>query len=230
MISKFFLNRPVFAWVIAIVMMAAGVFAIVTLPVSQYPPIAPPLISISAFYPGASAETVENSVTQIIEQKMTGFDKLLYMSATSDSAGASRIEMTFAPGTDPDLAWAQVQNKLQLAMSNLPSVVQSQGVTVSKSTKNYLLIVGLISEDGSMSGIDLQDYAKSNLEKVISRVPGVGEAEVFGSEYAMRVWLNPDKLNDYQMTVQDVITALRTYNAEVSAGQFGRLRPNRGSA
>lgn len=221
MISKFFLNRPVFAWVIAIVMMAAGVFAIVTLPVSQYPPIAPPSISISAFYPGASAETVENSVTQIIEQKMTGFDKLLYMSATSDSAGASRIEMTFAPGTDPDLAWAQVQNKLQLAMSNLPSVIQSQGVTVSKSTKNYLLIVGLISEDGSMSGIDLQDYAKSNLEKVISRVPGVGEAEVFGSEYAMRVWLNPDKLNDYQMTVQDVITALRTYNVEVSAGQFG---------
>ena len=129
--------------------------------------------------------------------------------------------MTFAPGTDPDLAWAQVQNKLQLAMSNLPSVIQSQGVTVSKSTKNYLLIVGLISEDGSMSGIDLQDYAKSNLEKVISRVPGVGEAEVFGSEYAMRVWLNPDKLNDYQMTVQDVITALRAYNVEVSAGQFG---------
>ncbi|HNX42691.1 MAG TPA: efflux RND transporter permease subunit, partial [Candidatus Aminicenantes bacterium] len=221
MISKFFLNRPVFAWVIAIVMMAAGVFAIVTLPVSQYPPIAPPSISISAFYPGASAETVENSVTQIIEQKMTGFDKLLYMSATSDSAGASRIEMTFAPGTDPDLAWAQVQNKLQLAMANLPSVIQSQGVTVSKSTKNYLLIVGLISEDGSMRGIDLQDYAKSNLEKVISRVPGVGEAEVFGSEYAMRVWLNPDKLNDYQMTVQDVITALRAYNVEVSAGQFG---------
>ena len=212
MISKFFLNRPVFAWVIAIVMMAAGVFAIVTLPVSQYPPIAPPSISISAFYPGASAETVENSVTQIIEQKMTGFDKLLYMSATSDSAGASRIEMTFAPGTDPDLAWAQVQNKLQLAMASLPEVVQRQGVMVNKSTRNWLLIVGLVSEDGSMSGFDLQDYAKSNLEKVISRVPGVGEAEVFGSEYAMRVWLNPDKLNDYQMTVQDVITALRTYN------------------
>jgi hydrophobe/amphiphile efflux-1 (HAE1) family protein len=221
MISKFFLGRPVFAWVIAIVMMAAGALAIYNLPISQYPPIAPPSIAISAYYPGASAETVENSVTQIIEQKMTGFDKLLYMSATSDSAGSSRIELTFAPGTDPDLAWAQVQNKLQLAIANLPSVIQSQGVTVSKSTRNYLMIVGLISEDGSMSGIDLRDYAKSNLEKVISRVPGVGEVEVFGSEYAMRVWLNPDKLNNYQMTIQDVVTALRAYNVEVSAGQFG---------
>ncbi len=221
MISKFFLDHPVFAWVIAIVIMAAGGLAIYNLPISQYPPIAPPSIAISAYYPGASAETVENSVTQIIEQKMTGFDKLLYMSATSDSSGSSRIELTFAPGTDPDLAWAQVQNKLQLAMANLPSVIQSQGVTVSKSTRNYLLIVGLISEDGSMSGIDLRDYAKSNLEKVVSRVPGVGEVDVFGSEYAMRIWLNPEKLNDFQMTVQDVLTALRAYNVEVSAGQFG---------
>jgi hydrophobe/amphiphile efflux-1 (HAE1) family protein len=221
MLSRFFLDRPVFAWVIAIIMMAAGGLAIYNLPISQYPPIAPPSIAITAFYPGASAETVENSVTQIVEQKMTGFDKMLYLSASSDSAGSSRIELTFAPGTDPDLAWAQVQNKLQLAMTSLPEVVQRQGVKVSKSTRNYLLVVGLISVDGSMDSNDLQDYAQSNLEKVLSRVPGVGEVEVFGTQYAMRVWLNPDRLNDYQMTVQDVITALQAYNVEVSAGQFG---------
>ena len=144
MLSRFFLDRPVFAWVIAIVMMAAGGLAIYNLPISQYPPIAPPSIAITSFYPGASAETVENSVTQIIEQKMTGFDKMLYMSATSDSSGSSRIELTFAPGTDPDLAWAQVQNKLQLAMASLPEVVQRQGIKVSKSTRNYLMVVGLI--------------------------------------------------------------------------------------
>ena len=221
MLSRFFLKRPVFAWVIAIILMVAGALAIYNLPISQYPPIAPPSIAITAFYPGASAETVENSVTQIIEQKMTGFDKMLYLSATSDSAGASRVELTFAPGTDPDLAWAQVQNKLQLAMASLPEVVQRSGVKVSKSTRNYLLIVGMISEDGSMDGNDLRDYAQSNLEKVLSRVPGVGEVEVFGGQYAMRVWLNPDKLTDYQMTVQDVVMALRAYNVEVSAGQFG---------
>jgi HAE1 family hydrophobic/amphiphilic exporter-1 len=221
MLSRFFLDRPVFAWVIAIILMVAGGLAIYKLPISQYPPIAPPSIAITAFYPGASAETVENSVTQIIEQKMTGFDKMLYLSATSDSSGSSRVELTFAPGTDPDLAWAQVQNKLQLAMASLPEVVQRAGIKVSKSTRNWLLIVGLISEDGSMDGNDLQDYAQSSLEKVLSRVPGVGEVEVFGSQYAMRIWLNPDKLTDYQMTVQDVITALRAYNVEVSAGQFG---------
>src|SRR5574340_759117 len=221
MLSKFFLFRPVFAGVIAIIIMLAGALAIYNLPISQYPPIAPPSIAISAFYPGASAETVENSVTQIIEQKMTGFDKMLYLSATSDSSGSSRVELTFAPGTDPDLAWAQVQNKLQLAMANLPEVVQRYGIKVSKSTRNYLLVVGMISQDGSMDGHDLQDYAQSSLEKVLSRVPGVGEVEIFGSQYAMRIWLNPDKLTDYQMTIQDVITALRAYNVEVSAGQFG---------
>ncbi len=221
MLSRFFLKRPVFAWVIAIIIMVLGGLAIYRLPISQYPPIAPPSIAITAFYPGASAETVENSVTQIIEQKMTGFDKMLYLSATSDSAGASRVELTFAPGTDPDLAWAQVQNKLQLAMASLPEVVQRQGIRVSKSTRNYLLLIGLVSEDNSMDGHDLQDYATSSLEKVLSRVPGVGEVEIFGSQYAMRIWLNPDKLTNYQMTVQDVITALRAYNVEVSAGQFG---------
>ncbi|NQU44743.1 efflux RND transporter permease subunit [bacterium] len=223
MLSRFFLDRPVFAWVIAIILMVAGGLAIFHLPVSQYPPIAPPSIAITAYYPGASAETVENSVTQIIEQKMTGFDKMLYLSASSDSSGSSRVELTFAPGTDPDLAWAQVQNKLQLAMASLPEVVQRSGVKVSKSTRNYLLLVGLISEDGSLDGDDLRDYAQSSLEKVLSRVPGVGEVELFGGQYAMRIWLNPDKLTQYQMTVQDVIAALRSYNVEISAGQFGGM-------
>jgi HAE1 family hydrophobic/amphiphilic exporter-1 len=221
MLSKFFLKRPVFAWVIAIILMVAGCLAIHTLSISQYPPIAPPSIAIEAYYPGASAETVENSVTQIIEQKMSGFDKMLYLSASSDSAGAARVELTFTPGTDPDLAWAQVQNKLQLAMASLPEMVQRQGVKVSKSTRNFLMVVGLISEDGSMDGNDLRDYAQSSLEKVLSRVPGVGEVMVFGGQYAMRVWLNPDRLTEYQMTIQDVVTAMKAYNVEVSAGQFG---------
>jgi HAE1 family hydrophobic/amphiphilic exporter-1 len=221
MLSNFFLDRPVFAWVIAIIMMLAGGLAIYNLPISQYPPIAPPSIAIDAFYPGASAETVENSVVQIIEQKMTGFDKLLYMSATSDASGAGRVELTFAPGTDPDLAWAQVQNKLQLAMASLPNVVQRQGVKVSKSTRNWLIIVALTSEDGSMDEFDLADYAQANIEQVLARVPGVGEVETFTSQYAMRVWLNPDKLNDYRLTMDDVIQGLQAYNVEISAGQFG---------
>ncbi len=221
MLSNFFLDRPVFAWVIAIIMMLAGGLAIFNLPIAQYPPIAPPSIAIDAYYPGASAETVENSVVQIIEQKMTGFDKLLYMSATSDASGSGRIELTFAPGTDPDLAWAQVQNKLQLAMASLPDVVQNQGVKVSKSTRNWLIIVGLTSEDGSMADYDLSDYAQTSLQEVLARVPGVGEVETFSSQYAMRIWLNPDKLTNYRMTVDDIIKGLRAYNVEVSAGQFG---------
>jgi hydrophobe/amphiphile efflux-1 (HAE1) family protein len=223
MLSNFFLDRPVFAWVIAIIMMLAGGLAIYNLPISQYPPIAPPSIAIDAFYPGASAETVENSVVQIIEQKMTGFDKLLYLSGSSDASGAGRIELTFAPGTDPDLAWAQVQNKLQLAMASLPDVVQRQGVKVSKSTRNWLIIVALTSEDGSMDEFDLADYAQANIEQVLARVPGVGEVETFTSQYAMRVWLNPDKLNDYHMTMDDVTKGLQAYNVEISAGQFGGI-------
>jgi len=221
MLSKFFLDRPVFAWVIAIIMMAGGGLAIYNLPISQYPPIAPPSIAIDAFFPGASGETVENTVTQIIEQKMTGLDDMLYLSGTSSSSGASRIELTFAPGTDPDIAWSKVQNKLQLAMASLPDVVQRQGVKVSKSTRNYLIIVGLISEDGSMDGEDLRDYAQSNLEKILSRVPGVGEVNNFGSQYSMRIWVNPDMLTSYHLTMEDVIMTLRAYNVEVSAGQLG---------
>jgi len=220
MLSKIFLDRHVFAWVVAIIMLVGGL-AIYSLPISQYPPIAPPSIYIQSSYPGASAETVENSVTQIIEQKMTGLDKLIYMSATSDSAGGSRLDLTFAPGTDPDLAWTKVQNKLQLATASLPETVQRQGITVGKATKNYLMVVSLISEDNSMDGEDLRDYAQSNLEKVLARVPGVGEVENFGSQYAMRIWLNPDRLTDFNLSVTDVTAALKAYNVEVSAGQFG---------
>jgi hydrophobe/amphiphile efflux-1 (HAE1) family protein len=222
-LSRFFLDRPVFAWVIAIILMLAGCLAIYNLPISQYPPIAPPSIAIDSFYPGASAKTVEDSVTQIIEQKMTGFDNLLYMSAQSSSSGASRVELTFSPGTDPDLAWSQVQNKLQLAMASLPEVIQRQGVKVSKSTRNYLMICGLVSEDGSLDGNDLRDYAVSNVEKVLARVPGVGEVESFGAQYAMRIWLDTDKLTDFGLTLADVVAALRAYNVEVSAGQFGGM-------
>jgi HAE1 family hydrophobic/amphiphilic exporter-1 len=221
MLSRFFLDRPVFAWVIAIIIMTVGLLAIYNLPISQNPSIAPPSIAIDSYYPGASAETVENTVTQIIEQKMTGLGDMIYFSGTSSSSGASRIELTFTPGTDPDLAWSKVQNKLQLAMASLPDVVQRQGVKVSKSTRNYLMIVGLISEDGSMDSLDLRDYAQSNLEKVLSRVRGVGEVENFGSQYAIRVWVDPDKLTNYQLTMEDVIRALQDYNVEVSAGQFG---------
>jgi hydrophobe/amphiphile efflux-1 (HAE1) family protein len=220
-LSNFFLDRPVFAWVIAIIIMLAGALAIHNLPISQYPPIAPPSIAIDAFYPSASAQTVQDSVIQMIEQQMTGFDKLLYMSATSDASGAGRIELTFSPGTDPDLAWAKVQNKLQLAMASLPAVVQNQGVKVSKSTRNWLIIVGLVSEDNSMDDYDLGDYAQNSIQQVLARVPGVGEVNTFGSQYAMRVWLNPDKLTDYHLTIDDIVRSLRAYNVEISAGQFG---------
>jgi hydrophobe/amphiphile efflux-1 (HAE1) family protein len=219
--SRFFLDHPVFAWVIAIAMMLGGALAIYTLPISQYPPVAPPSISISAFYPGASAETVENSITQIIEQKMTGLDRMIYMQATSDAAGSATLTLTFAPGTDPDLAWAKVQNKLQLAMPMLPEVVQQTGLRVSKSTRNYLMIVGLTSTDPTWTNFDLSDYAFSNIQNVLARVPGVGEVEAFGSGYAMRIWLDTDKLTKYGMTTDDVVAGVRAYNVEISAGQFG---------
>ncbi len=228
MLSKFFLDRPVFAWVIAIAMMLGGGLAIYNLPISQYPPIAPPSIAITAVYPGASAKTVEDSVVQIIEQKMTGLDRMLYMSATSDSSGQGAITLTFSPGTDPDVAWSKVQNKLQLAMPMLPEVVQQQGVTVSKSTRNYLMLVGLVSDNPGVDENDLSDYAISQVQPSLARVPGVGEVEAFGSQYSMRVWLNPDKLTGFNMTIDDVIAAIRAYNVEISAGQFGGLPAVRG--
>lgn len=221
--SRFFINRPIFAWVLAIMVMLAGLLALKTLPVSQYPPIAPPQISINAMYPGASAQTVQDTVTQVIEQKLNGIDNLIYMSSTSDSAGAVAINLTFKAGTDPNIAQVQVQNKLQLATPLLPQVVQRQGIQVVKSTKNFLVIVGLISEDGSMSRYQLTDYMVANVQDLISRTEGVGEVTVFGSQNAMRIWLDPTKLNNYRMTTNDVIAALQSQNAQVSAGQFGGM-------
>lgn len=220
--ARFFIDRPIFAWVIAIIVMLAGLLAIKTLPVSQYPPIAPPQISINAVYPGASAQTVQDTVTQVIEQKLNGIDNLIYMSSTSDSAGLVTISLTFKAGTDPNMAQVQVQNKLQLATPLLPLIVQQQGISVVKSTRNFLMIAGFVSTDGSMSRYDLADYAVANIQDVISRVQGVGELQMFGSQNAMRIWLKPDKLKNYRMTPNDVIVALKAQNAQVSAGQFGR--------
>jgi multidrug efflux pump len=219
--ARFFINRPIFAWVIAIIIMLSGLLAIKTLPVSQYPPIAPPQITINAMYPGASAQTVQDTVTQVIEQKMNGIDNLIYMSSSSDSAGAVSINLTFKAGTDPNMAQVQVQNKLQLATPLLPQLVQRQGISVVKSTKNFLMIVGFVSENSSMSRYDLADYAVANIQDIISRVEGVGELQMFGSQNAMRIWLNPDRLNNYKLTPSDVIAALQAQNAQVSAGQFG---------
>jgi multidrug efflux pump len=225
---RFFINRPIFAWVIAIMVMLAGLLAIKTLPVSQYPPIAPPQITINAVYPGASAQTVQDTVTQVIEQKLNGIDNLIYMSSTSDSAGAVAINLTFKAGTDPNIAQVQVQNKLQLATPLLPQVVQRQGISVVKSTRNFLMIVGLVSEDGSINRFTLTDYLVGNIQDIISRVEGVGEVTIFGSQNAMRIWLDPAKLHNYRLTSNDVIAALQAQNAQVSAGQFGGTPANTG--
>ena len=218
---RFFINRPIFAWVIAIMIMLAGLLAIKTLPVSQYPPIAPPQITINAMYPGASAQTVQDTVTQVIEQKLNGIDNLIYMSSTSDSSGSVAINLTFKAGTDPNIAQVQVQNKLQLATPLLPQIVQRSGISVAKSTKNFLLFVGLVSEDGSMDRNALGDYMVANVQDIISRLEGVGELQMFGTQNAMRIWLNPDKLNNFRLTSGDVTAALQAQNTQVSAGQFG---------
>ena len=225
---RFFINRPIFAWVIAILVMLAGLLAIKSLPVSQYPAIAPPSIAINATYPGASAQTVQDTVTQVVEQKLNGIDNLIYMASTSDSAGAVSITLTFKAGTNPDIAQVQVQNKLQTAVPLLPQIVQQQGITVVKSSRNYLLIVGLVSEDGSMDRNSLTDYMVSNLQDIVSRLDGVGELLLFGTQNAMRIWVNPAKLNNYHLTTDDVINALQAQNVQVSAGQFGGLPANQG--
>ena len=195
--AQFFINRPIFAWVIAIIIMLSGALAIKELPISQYPAIAPPQISINASYPGASAQTVEDTVTQVIEQKMNGIDNMRYMSSTSDAAGSVTITLTFDAGTDPNIAQVQVQNKLQLATPLLPQRVQQQGIQVVKSTRNFLLILGFVSEDDSMNQNDLSDYVATNIQDIVSRVEGVGEVLMFGAQYAMRVWLDPGKLNNF---------------------------------
>lgn len=219
--SRFFINRPIFAWVLAIVVMLAGVMAIKGLPISQYPSIAPPSISITGSYPGASAKTVEDAVTQIIEQKMKGIDGLRYMSSNSDSTGGINITLTFNSGTNPDIAQVQVQNKLQLATPLLPSAVTQQGLVVSKATRNFLLVLGFVSEDGKMKQSDLGDYVAANVIDPLSRVQGVGDVTLFGSQYAMRIWLDPQKLQGFQLTPADVTAAIQAQNAEVSAGELG---------
>jgi len=219
--ARFFIDRPVFAWVIAIVIMMAGGLAIRTLPVEQYPRIAPPAVAINAFYPGASAKTLEDTVTQVIEQKMNGIDHFRYMSSTSDASGNLTITITFDPETDPDIAQVQVQNKLQLALPLLPQAVQQQGVKVAKSAKSFLMAIALVSTDGRMGEHELTDFIVSNVQDPVSRVNGVGEVMAFGSQHAMRIWLDPTKLENYQMTVTEVIAAMEAQNAEVTAGQLG---------
>jgi|CXWL01.1.fsa_nt_gi multidrug efflux pump len=219
--SRFFIERPIFAWVIAIVIALAGALAVISLPVAQYPEIAPPSVTISATYPGASAQTVEDSVTQVIEQQMQGIDNLRYMSASSDASGGSTITLTFNQGADPDIAQVQVQNKLQNALPLLPQTVQQQGVRVAKTANSFLLIVGIVAEEPGLTATDLGDFGASVLQDQLARVEGVGGVELFGSSYAMRIWLDANRLAGFSLTPGDVAAAIRAQNAEVSAGQIG---------
>lgn len=224
--SEFFIKRPIFAWVIAILIMLVGVISVFKMPVAQYPEIAPPTVTISAVYPGADAQTVENSVTQVIERQMKGLDGMMYMSSNSSAQGMASVELTFKNGTDPDTAQVQVQNKLQAATSSLPEAVQRQGLTVNKSSSSFLMVVGFISEDGSMDKTDIADYLNSSIVDQISRVQGVGNVNVFGSEYAMRIWLDPEKLRAYSLMPSDIATAVNAQNAQVSAGQLAAAPSN----
>ncbi|MHC6218222.1 multidrug efflux RND transporter permease subunit SmeE [Stenotrophomonas acidaminiphila] len=219
--ARFFIDRPIFAWVIAIIIMLAGALAMLKLPISMYPEVAPPAVSISANYPGASAKVVEDSVTQIIEQNMKGLDGLIYFSSNSSSNGQASITLTFESGTNPDIAQVQVQNKLQLAMPLLPQEVQRQGINVAKSSSGFLNVIGFVSEDGSMDEHDISDYVGSNVIDPLSRVPGVGSIQVFGGKYAMRIWLDPNKLQTYRVSVDEVTAAVRAQNAQVAVGQLG---------
>lgn len=219
--ARFFIDRPIFAWVIAIIVMLAGVLSIFGLPVAQYPNIAPPTVVINAIYPGASAKTMEDSVTQVIEQRMTGIDNLRYLSSTSDSFGNAQITLTFNAEADPDIAQVQVQNKLQLAMPLLPQEVQAQGVNVNKSSSGFMMVIGFVSKDGLLDKNDISDYVGANIQDPMSRVAGVGEIKLFGSQYAMRIWLDPLKLTQYKLTSIDVMASIREQNAQISAGQLG---------
>ncbi|MCU6174426.1 efflux RND transporter permease AcrB [Citrobacter cronae] len=225
---NFFIDRPIFAWVIAIIIMLAGGLAILKLPVAQYPTIAPPAVTISATYPGADAKTVQDTVTQVIEQNMNGIDNLMYMSSNSDSTGTVQITLTFQSGTDADIAQVQVQNKLQLAMPLLPQEVQQQGVSVEKSSSSFLMVVGVINTNGTMTQEDISDYVGANMKDAISRTSGVGDVQLFGSQYAMRIWMDPNKLNNFQLTPVDVINAIKAQNAQVAAGQLGGTPPVKG--
>lgn len=219
--AHFFIQRPVFAWVLAIMVMLAGIISIILLPIAQYPTIAPPAIQISATYPGASAKTAEDSVTQVIEQQMNGLDNLLYMSSTSDSFGNITTTLTFGAGTDPDIAQVQVQNKLSVATPLLPLEVQNQGVKVEKASNSILMVIGFVSDDPSLTNEDISDYISSNVLDPLSRVDGVGQTQLFGAEYAMRIWLNPYQLENYDLMPSDIVAAIQEQNAQVSAGQLG---------
>ncbi len=221
--SGFFIGRPVFAWVLAIIMMIVGVISIFSLSVAQYPSIAPPAISVSVTYPGASAETVQSTVVQVIEQQLSGLDHLLYFSSESDKDGSITITLYFAQGSDPDIAQVQVQNKLQLAEPRLPAVVQQQGIVVAKSTKNFLVIAGFFSKDGRLSSGDVANFVAADIQDPVSRTPGVGDFQLLGSEYAMRIWLDPAKLNNFALTTSDVATAIQAQNVQVASGELGGL-------
>src|SRR3990167_1518456 len=221
--SKFFIDRPIFAWVIALVIMLIGALSLLKLPINQYPSIAPPAIDITVNYPGASAQTVQDTVVQVIEQQLNGIDNLRYVTSESNSDGSMAITATFNQGTNPDTAQVQVQNKLNLATPLLPQEVQQQGIRVTKAVKNFLMVIGLVSEDGSMSKDDLANYIVSNMQDPISRTAGVGDFQVFGAQYAMRIWLDPAKLNNFQLTPVDVKTAIAAQNVQVSSGQLGGL-------
>lgn len=221
--SKFFIDRPIFAWVIALVIMLVGGLSILKLPINQYPSIAPPAIAIAVSYPGASAQTVQDTVVQVIEQQLNGIDNLRYVTSESNSDGSMTITATFNQGTSPDTAQVQVQNKLNLATPLLPQEVQQQGIRVTKAVKNFLMVIGLVSADGSMSRDDLANYIVSNMQDPISRTPGVGDFQVFGAQYAMRIWLDPAKLNKFQLTPMDVQSAIAAQNVQVSSGQLGGL-------
>ncbi|ELY4308334.1 efflux RND transporter permease subunit [Cronobacter sakazakii] len=219
--ANFFIQRPIFAWVLAIIMMMAGALAILQLPIAQYPTIAPPAIAVSATYPGADAQTVQDTVTQVIEQNMNGIDNLMYMSSTSDSAGGVTVTLTFTSGTDPDIAQVQVQNKLQLAMPLLPQEVQQQGVSVEKSSSSFLLVAGFISDNPLLTQEDIADYVSSDVKDTISRTNGVGDVQLFGAQYAMRIWLDTHAMNNYQLTPLDIINQLKAQNNQIAAGQLG---------
>ncbi len=219
--ARFFIDRPVFAWVISIIIMLAGALSIFKLPVAQYPDVAPPAVSISANYPGASAQTVQDTVIQIIEQGLTGIDNVQYMSSTSESSGRGEVTLTFLAGTDPDIAQVQVQNKLQTAMPLLPQEVQQQGIRVTKSSAGFLMVIGFVSSDGRMDRYDIADYVAANVQDQLSRVNGVGQITLFGSQYAMRIWLDANKLATYSLTSSDVATAIRAQNAQIAAGELG---------
>ncbi len=230
MLSKIFIARPIFAWVIAIGVMLAGIAGITQLPIAQYPDIAPPSVNISATYPGASAATLESSVTQVIEQQLTGLDGLLYFSSTSSAAGSVTITATFDKGTNPDTAQVQVQNKVTQANSRLPSEVQQEGVTVTKSNSDFLLVVGLYDETDRASKADIADWLVNNLQDPVSRINGVGSTQLFGSGYAIRIWLDPYKLAAVHLMPSDVSTAVEAQNVDVSAGQIGQLPRSRASS